>query len=100
MHLPTYDDVVEAARRLDGHALHTPDKRSRTANTQLGAAQFFKCENLQRTGAFKFRGAFNAGGADKNLDWFYAASPRLTRYSIGLRAPREILIRFSLYQRM
>ena len=40
------------------------------------------------------------GGADKNLDWFYAASPRLTRYSIGLRAPREILIRFSLYQRM
>lgn len=40
------------------------------------------------------------GGADKNLDWFYAASPRLTRYSIGLREPREILIRFSLYQRM
>ena len=40
------------------------------------------------------------GGADKNLDWFYAASPRLTLYSIGLRAPREILIRFSLYQRM
>ena len=41
-----------------------------------------------------------SGGADKNLDWFYAASPRLTRYSIGLREPREILIRFSLYQRM
>ena len=41
-----------------------------------------------------------SGGADKNLDWFYAASPRLTRYSIGLRAPKEILIRFSLYQRM
>ena len=41
-----------------------------------------------------------AGGADKNLDWFYAASPRLTRYSMGLREPREILIRFSLYQRM
>ena len=33
-------------------------------------------------------------------DWFYAASPRLTLYLIGLRAPREILIRFSLYQRM
>lgn len=60
MYLPTYDDVVEAARRLDGHALHTPVMRSRTANTQLGAAVFFKCENLQRTGAFKFRGAFNA----------------------------------------
>ena len=34
--------------------------RSRTANTLLGGALFFKCENLQRTGAFKFRGAFNA----------------------------------------
>jgi hypothetical protein len=44
--------------------------------------------------------AVSYGGADKNLDWFYAASPRLTLYSIGLRAPREILIRFSLYQRM
>ncbi|OJZ08243.1 MAG: hypothetical protein BGP22_10270 [Variovorax sp. 67-131] len=40
------------------------------------------------------------GGADKNLDWFHAANPRLTRYSMGLREPREILIRFSLYQRM
>ena len=60
MHLPTFDDVVAAAHRLDGHALHTPVMRSRTANTQLGAAVFFKCENLQRTGAFKFRGAFNA----------------------------------------
>ena len=33
---------------------------SRTANEQLGAEVFFKCENLQRMGAFKFRGAFNA----------------------------------------
>lgn len=40
------------------------------------------------------------GGADKKLDWSYAVSPRLARYSIGLREPREILIRFSLYQRM
>ena len=40
------------------------------------------------------------GGADKNLDWFYAASPRLSRYSMGLREPNEMLIRFSLYQRM
>lgn len=42
----------------------------------------------------------NAGGADENLDCFYAASPRLTRYSMGLREPRDNLIRFSLYQRM
>lgn len=60
MLLPTYDDVAAAAKRLDGHALRTPVMRSRTANTLLGAALFFKCENLQRTGAFKFRGAFNA----------------------------------------
>lgn len=61
MLLPTYDDVAAAAQRLDGHALRTPVMRSRTANTLLGgAALFFKCENLQRTGAFKFRGAFNA----------------------------------------
>jgi hypothetical protein len=47
-----------------------------------------------------FHAKLTRGGADKSLDWFYAVSPRLTRYSIGLRKPREILIRFSLYQRM
>ena len=57
---PTYDDVIAAARRLDGHALRTPVLTSRTANAALGAELFFKCENLQRMGAFKFRGAFNA----------------------------------------
>lgn len=40
------------------------------------------------------------GGTDKNLDWFYAVSPRLSRYSMGLREPSEILIRCSLYQRI
>ena len=39
------------------------------------------------------------GGADKNLDWFYAASPRLALYSMGLREPRDILIRFPLYRK-
>ena len=57
--LPTFEDVQAAAHRLQGHALHTPVMRSRTANTLLGGALFFKCENLQRTGAFKFRGAFS-----------------------------------------
>ena len=56
------------------------------------------CCRRPKTDSLKVGGV--SGGADKNLDWFYAASPRLTRYSIGLRAPREILIRFSLYQRM
>ncbi|MEO8123150.1 MAG: pyridoxal-phosphate dependent enzyme, partial [Burkholderiales bacterium] len=58
--LPTFDDVAAAARRLAGHAHRTPVLRSRTADAMLGAEVFFKCENLQRAGAFKFRGAFNA----------------------------------------
>ncbi|GAA4343256.1 threo-3-hydroxy-L-aspartate ammonia-lyase [Variovorax defluvii] len=58
--LPTYDDVIAAAQRLEGHAHRTPVLRSRTADEELGAQVFFKCENLQRMGAFKFRGAFNA----------------------------------------
>jgi threo-3-hydroxy-L-aspartate ammonia-lyase len=58
--LPTYDDVIAAAKRIEGHAHRTPVMTSRTANEELGAEVFFKCENLQRAGAFKFRGAFNA----------------------------------------
>jgi threonine dehydratase len=58
--LPTYDDVVAAAARIEGHARRTPVMTSRTADDELGATLFFKCENLQRMGAFKFRGAFNA----------------------------------------
>lgn len=55
-----FDDVVAAAARIEGHANRTPVMSSRTVNEQLGAEVFFKCENLQRMGAFKFRGAFNA----------------------------------------
>ena len=58
--LPTYDDVVAAARRIDGHAHHTPVLTSRTVDDDFGAKVYFKCENFQRMGAFKFRGAFNA----------------------------------------
>jgi len=58
--LPTYDDVVAAAARIAGHAHRTPVMTSRTVDAGLGARVFFKCENLQRMGAFKFRGAFNA----------------------------------------
>jgi len=60
MQLPTYDDVIAAAARLEGHAHRTPVLRSSTANERWGAEFFFKCENFQRMGAFKFRGAFNA----------------------------------------
>src|SRR5947199_7738087 len=58
--LPTYEDVAAAARRIEGHAHRTPVLRSTTADALLGAQLFFKCENFQRMGAFKFRGAFNA----------------------------------------
>ena len=58
--LPTYADVVAAADRIEGHAHRTPVITSRTADAELGAQIYFKCENLQRMGAFKFRGAFNA----------------------------------------
>ena len=60
LNLPTFNDVQAAASRLKGHALRTPVLTSRTMDAQLGASLFFKCENFQRMGAFKFRGGFNA----------------------------------------
>ena len=60
LNLPTFDDVRAAASRLKGHAHRTPVLTSRTMDAQLGASLFFKCENFQRMGAFKFRGAYNA----------------------------------------
>lgn len=58
--IPTFDDVVAAHERIRGHAHRTPVMTSRRVNEATGAELFFKCENLQRMGAFKFRGAFNA----------------------------------------
>ncbi len=58
--LPTYADVEAAAGRLKGHAHRTPVMTSQGIDEALGASVFFKCENFQRIGAFKFRGAFNA----------------------------------------
>src|SRR5258706_8603044 len=55
-----YSDVADAAERLAGHAHRTPALTSRTIDERTGARFFFKCENFQRMGAFKFRGAFNA----------------------------------------
>jgi threo-3-hydroxy-L-aspartate ammonia-lyase len=58
--LPTFADVESAARQIAGAAHKTPVATSRTVNARTGATVFFKCENLQRSGAFKFRGAYNA----------------------------------------
>jgi threonine dehydratase len=55
-----YSDVADAADRLAGHAHRTPALTSSTVNRRTGAEVFFKCENFQRIGAFKFRGAYNA----------------------------------------
>ncbi|NNG01575.1 MAG: threo-3-hydroxy-L-aspartate ammonia-lyase [Desulfobacteraceae bacterium] len=61
--------VLDAKRRLSGHHQRTPVMTSRTLNKKTGADVFLKCENFQRAGAFKFRGAFNAmsklSGADR-----------------------------------
>jgi len=56
----TLDDVRDAAARIKGVAHRTPVLRSRTLDRLVGAEVFLKCENFQRIGAFKFRGAYNA----------------------------------------
>ena len=56
----TFSDVQSAAERLAGQAHRTPVVTSRTFDQIAGCQVFFKCENLQRAGAFKFRGAYNA----------------------------------------
>lgn len=60
MEKPEYRDVEAAAARLAGVAHRTPVLTSSEANRRTGAQLFFKCENFQRMGAFKFRGAYNS----------------------------------------
>ena len=67
--LPTVADVRRAAERIAGHAVRTPLISNPFLDEQVGGRVLIKCENLQRTGAFKFRGAYNA----------LAALPRETR---------------------
>src|SRR6266545_3932090 len=56
----SYQDIAAAHERIRPHARRTPVLTSSTVDALTGARVFFKCENLQRMGAFKFRGAFNA----------------------------------------
>jgi threonine dehydratase len=60
MTVPTYDDLLAAQARIAGHAVRTPLVLSRILSERLGANVFLKLETLQRTGSFKFRGAWNA----------------------------------------
>ena len=56
----TYEDVAAAHERVKPHAIRTPVLSSAAIDAATGARVFFKCENLQNMGAFKFRGAYNA----------------------------------------
>ncbi len=56
----SYEDIAGAHERIRPHARRTPVLTSSTVDALTGARVFFKCENLQRMGAFKFRGAYNA----------------------------------------
>lgn len=58
--IPTFDDVKEAAARIRGVVHHTPVMTCSSLNHRVGAQVFCKCENFQKAGAFKFRGASNA----------------------------------------
>src|SRR3569832_89435 len=58
--LPTFADIESAAKQIHSVAHKTPVATSKTIDARTGAEEFFKCENLQRAGAFKFRGAYNA----------------------------------------
>ena len=61
--LPAADEVFAAAARIAGRAATTPVLRSRTLDALAGCTLFLKAEHLQRSGAFKFRGACNAVAA-------------------------------------
>lgn len=58
-HLPSYEGVLDAARRIEGVAVRTPLLESPALNAVVGGRVLMKTESLQRAGAFKFRGAYN-----------------------------------------
>ena len=58
--IPTFKDVLEASRRIKSYVYRTPVLTNTTLNVMTGATLFFKCENFQKVGAFKARGACNA----------------------------------------
>ena len=68
MNLPTIDDIRDAALRLKPFAVETPLLESTVLNSELGGRVLIKAETLQRTGSFKFRGAYNCvSRVDRNV---------------------------------
>ncbi len=84
----TWDDIAAARRRLEGVAIRTPVLHSRQFDEEAGASVFFKAENLQRAGAFKFRGAYNKIKAELERRGF----PEVVAYSSGNHAQAVALV--------
>ena len=76
--VPDFSDVVAAAARLAPHVLRTPVMQSAAFDARVGAKVFFKCENLQTGGAFKYRGAMNV-----LLQLDARTTPRVITHSSG-----------------
>ncbi len=75
-----FDEIRSAAERLQGVAHKTPVLTSKTVDAHVGACVYFKCENFQRSGSFKFRGAYNT------LSQFPASSRKILTFSSGNHA--------------
>ncbi|MEP6471862.1 MAG: pyridoxal-phosphate dependent enzyme [Acidobacteriota bacterium] len=84
----SWDDIAEAQRRIAGVAHRTPVFRSRQFDEETGATVFFKAENLQRAGAFKFRGAYNKIRAEQERRSFR----EVVAYSSGNHAQAVALV--------
>ena len=83
-----WSDIAEAQRRIEGVAHRTPVLRSRQFDEAAGAAVFFKAENFQRAGAFKFRGAYNKIRAEQERRSF----SEVVAYSSGNHAQAVALV--------
>ncbi len=84
----TYDDIAAARRRIEGAAIRTPVLRSRQFDEEARASVFFKAENFQRAGAFKFRGAYNKIKAELER----GAVSEVVAYSSGNHAQAVALV--------
>src|SRR5512134_1358422 len=84
----TWADIAQARRRIDGLAHRTPVFHSRQFDEASGATVFFKAENLQRAGAFKFRGAYNKIRAEQERGRF----SEVVAYSSGNHAQAVALV--------
>ena len=65
------NDVIAASKRIEGHAHRTPVLTNKTIDKLSGRKIFFKCENFQKIGAFKFRGGWNAISSLNEKDILY-----------------------------